>query len=283
VPARRLSIGALLAAVAATSLIATTTATAASPGSQSASLGPVSATVTFLSAPSSVVAPYSDLHLAITSAGATLYSAPVATLFCGTSCWPDHPAVPFVHVVDLNGDGQTEVVLDLYSGGAHCCSIDEVYSIDPMSGAVTQTEHVWGDPDAPLQDLSHNGQLEFVSADDRFAYEFDAFAFSGLPLQIERFTDGAFVDVTRSYPTLVTADATRWYRIYRENIRMHTALGALAAWAADEDRLGHLALVTRVLSRENRHGHLIADSPPWRGGRAYINELQRFLTRTGYR
>ena len=243
----------------------------------------MTATVTYLSAPNSLAAPYSDLRLTITSAGATLYSAPVTTHFCGTECWPDHPATPFVHVVDLNGDGQTEVVVDLYSGGAHCCSIDDVYSIDAGSGAVTETERVWGDPDASLQDLSHNGRLEFLTADDRFAYAFDAFAFSGLPLLIERFTNGAFVDVTSTYPALVAADATRWYRLYRENIRTHTGLGALAAWAADEDTLGREALVSRVLSRENRHGHLHSDGPPWKGGSAYVNQLQRFLKRTGYR
>ena len=264
------------------SLVAAAPATAATPHSQTASLGPVTATVTYDSVSSGVL-PYSNLHLSITRSGTSLYSAPVDTKACGTECDPDHPDAPFLHVVDLNGDGQTEVVLDVYTGGAHCCSVDVIYSIDPTSGAVTPVEHNWGDPGATLEDLSHDGRLEFVTADDRFAYTFDAFAFSGLPIEVERFAGGTFTDVTNAYPALIAPDARRWYRLYRENLRTHTALGAVAAWAADEDRLGHAALVARTLARENRLGHLRSDGAPWKGGRAFINELQRFLMKTGYR
>jgi hypothetical protein len=281
--AGRPPIGRLLAATALATLAAAAPATAATTGTQTASLGPVTATVTYQSAPSSAVAPYSDVALTITRSGATLYSVAVDSKLCGTECWPDHPDAPFLHVVDLNDDGQTEVVLDLYSGGAHCCSLDEVYSINPTTGAVSQAEHVWGDPEGTLEDLSHDGRLEFVSADDRFAYTFDAYAFSGLPIQIERFNGSTFTDVTDAYPALIAPDAKQWYADYRENIGSHEGLGFLAAWAADEDRLGHASLVARVLARENRLGHLRSDGAPWKGGRAYINELQRFLVKAGYR
>ncbi len=275
--------GLFLVAAALSPLVDAAPAPAATPGSQTASLGPVSATLTYVSDPNSAVAPYSNLHLTITRSGTTLYSAPVTTQACAGGCEPDHPGSPFVHVLDLNADGQTEVVVDLYTGGAHCCSVDDVYSIDPTSGSVTQTEHVWGDPGARLEDLSHDGRLEFVSADDRFAYEFDAFAFSGLPIQIERFVHGAFVDVTDAYPALIVRDAKGWSATYRQNDNAGEGLGALAAWAADEDRLGHAALVARVLARENRLGHLRSDGAFWKGGRAFIKELQRFLATTGYR
>lgn len=283
--ARPRLIGRCLAAAAVAALAAAAPAAAASTTStQSASLGPVTATASYQTNSGSGAEPYSGVALTITRAGTTLYSAPVHTTFCDSGCWPDHPTGdPFVHVVDLNNDGQTEVVLDLFSGGAHCCSIDEIYSIDTTTGAVSQTERVWGDPDATLADLSHDGRLEFLTADDRFAYAFDAFAFSGLPVEVVRFAAGTFTDVTKSYPALVAPDATRWYRIYRENIRSHTGLGALAAWAADEDSLGHPDVVARVLARENRHGHLISDGFPWKGGRAYIKQLQRELTKWGYR
>ncbi len=272
----------LTAVATLASLVAAAPASAATAHSETASLGSVSATLTYDTVTSGAF-PYANLQLSITRSGTPIYSAPVVTKACGTECEPDHPDTPSLHVVDLNGDGQTEVVLDLFTGGAHCCSVDAIYSIDPTSGAVTQAEHSWGDPGATLADLSHDGRLEFVTADDRFAYAFDAFAFSGLPIEVERFAGGTFTDVTNAYPALVALDATRWYRLYRENIRTHTGLGALAAWAADEDRLGHAALVARTLSSENRLGHLRADGAPWKGGRAFINELGRFLAKTGYR
>ncbi len=283
--AARAAVRCALVATALTALFAVAPAAAATNTvTETATLGPVSATAAYRSTPSSLIAPYSDVTLTITRSGTTLYSAAADSTFCGTECWPDHPGgPPFLHVVDLDGDGQTEVVLDLYSGGAHCCSLDEIYSIDPTTGAVSQAEHVWGDPEGRLEDLSHDGRLEFVSADDRFAYTFDAYAFSALPIEIERFVGGAFIDVTDDYPALIASDANRWYADYRQGIGAREGLGFLAAWAADEDRLGHPGLVARVLARENRLGHLRSDGPPWKGGRAYVKELQRFLIKAGYR
>jgi len=243
--------------------------------------GGTSATVSYrASSGSSTGPPYSDLHLTITRDGSTAYDAAVRSPFCGTACWPDvWPGHGFLTVADADGTGSPDVILDLYSGGAHCCSIVQIYRFDAQGGTYTIIQRDFGDPGASLERLA--GSYVFVSADDRFAYTFAAFAFSGLPLAIWRLDTGGFTDVTRRFPALIAADAARQYHAYTANRAQGFGLGFIAAWAADEDLLGHGALVGRTLARANRDGGLrSADGLPQ--GSAFIAALQRFLIKCGY-
>jgi hypothetical protein len=58
-------------------------------------------------------------------------------------------------------------------------------------------------------------------------------------------------------------------------------VGVIAAWAADEDLLGHTRLVSRYLHRQAAAGHL--HSSFGAGGPRFVAKLQRFLRRRGYR
>src|SRR5436190_4683039 len=75
---------------------------------------------------------------------------------------------------DLDGDGEPEVVVDLYTGGAHCCFYSRIYRYAQPSYVALR--HDWGDLGYRLRDLDHDGVPELVSADDRFAYAFTAYA-----------------------------------------------------------------------------------------------------------
>jgi hypothetical protein len=177
------------------------------------------------------------------------------------------------------------MILDLYSGGAHCCSIEQVFSFDPARTTYVETERNFGDPGDQIVDLSHDGRFEFLTADDRFAYEFTDYAASGLPVQVLRFSAGRFVNVTRSYPGLVAKDARRWLAAFRRLARQHyqDSVGVVAAWAADQDLLGHTGRVNRFLVRQLRAGHLkSALGPQEPGGRKFIAKLRKFLREHGY-
>jgi hypothetical protein len=54
----------------------------------------------------------------------------------------------------------------------------------------------------------------------------------------------------------------------------------MAAWAADEDLLGHVKLVNRYLAQQAKAGHL--NSPLYPGGKRFVTKLQKFLRRHGY-
>jgi hypothetical protein len=201
-------------------------------GAESASLGHVSATLTdqIRVKPGS---PYEEKVLSatlnITRAGQVAYSGPVTSSlpYCKVEypgqCWPQGARIespefavmyPSLQVLELASTGEPAVVVHLYSGGAHCCHVDQVFSWNPATATYEAAERLWGSFVPRISDLSHNGQLEFVTGDNRFEYQFASFAFSGFPLQIFAVRGGTFVDVTRSYPAQLADDARSKYRHY---------------------------------------------------------------------
>jgi hypothetical protein len=187
---------------------------------------------------------------------------------------------------DLDGDGEPEVLVALYSGGAHCCTISTIWGFDAATGAYTRLRHNWLDAGYRLRDVGRDGTLEFDSRDARFAFAFAPYAFSWLPVQVYRWRDGKLVDVTRKFPKLLRRDAKRAFRTYRRVRREKDAnvRGVLAGYAADKYRLGQRRRANRALRRALRRGDLdkayAFDSGPF--GRKYIKRLKRLLKRYGY-
>ena len=265
---------------ALTLLVAPATALATT---QTAQLGDVSATFTFTGSYPN----YTGLHLSIAQGTTVFYDQPVVSSVCGKYCAPGSPSAKesSVRVLDLEHSGQPDVILDLYSGGAHCCSIEQVFSFDPGTMTYAMTQHDFGDPGEQVVDLGHNGRYEFLTADDRFAYEFTDYAASGLPIQILTFSGRHFVNVTRDYPKLIARDAARWLKAFNSMAKQHylDSVGVVAAWVADEELLGHVRLVNRFLSRQVALGHLnSALSPQEPGGAKFVAKLRRFLRTHGY-
>jgi hypothetical protein len=232
--------------------------------------------------------PYFDLRLQITRAGESFYEQQVSSRYCLESCVPEPiGAGPTktspLAVVDLEGNGEPAVVLELSTGGAHCCTIVQVFSFDPGTMTYGPLERDFGDPGAVITDLAGDRHLEFESADDRFAYEFAPYAYSGLPLRVWSFLEGRFIDVTKQFPTAIEADAKPQFRSFLANRRQGYGLGLIAAWAADEELLGHQALIRATLAREVRHGRLRSHEHYAPSGRAFVIKLMRFLAHNGYR
>jgi hypothetical protein len=260
--------------------IAVATASAATVSrSRSVSRDGTTATIRYHRATINGPVPFSDLRLAISRDGRRLRDGPVRSAFCRTLCWPALvPGVPPLRVVDLEPGGSPDVVLNLYSGGAHCCYITQVYRF--AAGRYARVEHDFGDPGATFERLGP--RFVFFSADDRFAYRFEPFAFSAFPVQIWTFARGRFADVTRDYPRLVAVDAHQQWLSFAANDPQGTGLGFLAAWAADQDLLGRSALVARRLATLRSEGRLRSTLPFTPHGAAFIAALQRFLGKAGY-
>ena len=250
---------------------------------QTAESGNVTATFTF----SGSYPNFTDLHLTIAQGSTVFYDEPVASKLCGSYCAPGSPSgkTSSVHVLDVEHDGQPDVVLDLYSGGAHCCSIEQIFSFDPGTMTYAMTQHYFGDPGEEIVDLGHNGRYQFLTADDAFAYEFTDFAASGLPIQIFTFSHRHFFNVTRHYPKLIARDAARWLKAFNSMATQHypDSVGVVAAWAADEELLGHVKLVNSFLAMQLKAGHLnSALSPEEPGGARFVAKLRKFLRTHGY-
>ncbi|MGF1538804.1 MAG: hypothetical protein ACFB4J_20270 [Elainellaceae cyanobacterium] len=177
-------------------------------------------------------------------------------------------------VQDLDQDGEPEVLIDFYSGGAHCCWFSQIYRYRADQNDYVVQEHYWGNSGSPqVSDLEGDGQPEFVSYDDRFAYQFAAYANSGLPLQIWRYDDGAFLDVTRQYPERVYDSAYQlWQQYQSARNRGSEVKGYLAAY-----------LATKHLLDQGEDGWQRVQTV-YRGGDRpqFFSELSTFLQQTGY-
>jgi len=264
---------ALAYAVAAVFAAAPAAALAAT---QSASSGIVSASFSYQG---SVGPTLKDETLTIERSGQVAYAAPVTANLCTVSIPCDPASNHSVHVVDLEAGGEPDVVLDLFSGGANCCTVEQVFSYDPGTMTYVKTERDFGQVGEKLEDLSHDGRLEFLSADSSFECTFTDCADSGAPIQILAFADRRFTNVTTAYPKLIAKDAAKWLRLYQHHLS--AGLGLIAPWAADEDLLGHSAQAKAYLAQQLAAHHL-KGQPFYPGGRKFVTALDRFLRKHGY-
>jgi hypothetical protein len=160
------------------------------------------------------------------------------------------PADSMVKVADLDGDGEPEVLVDSFSGGAHCCFTTRVLTFNGTG--YTPTDIEWRDVSYHLTDADGDGRPELVGADPVFSGAFTAYAASAFPpmvLQVER---GATVDVTRRFPALIRADAKARLRDLRKARKGDEVRGILAAYVADQYLLGRGAKGTAEVDHQRR-------------------------------
>jgi len=213
----------------------------------------------------------------------TLFHGTVSNRACGSGCVVSTaPLDPPVRFAPLDGSGSADVLVDLYTGGAHCCTVLDVFRPSAALGGryVLSAAHNFADAGYRLERI---GSLElFRTVDPSFAYAFTDYADSGEPLEIMRLSGVRFVNVTSRYPRLVRRDAARWMRAYR---RAHgrNDVGLIAAWAADEARLGRWSSARAYLVAQARAGRLRSTLfPRADGGMRFIAQLETLLRREGY-
>jgi hypothetical protein len=269
----------LIIALMAVALLIVTAVAWAAGSIQSASAGGVTATFTYSGSGINVKHP----RLKIARAGQTAYDQPVHAAVCGTQCGPGAfgPHQRSVRVIRLQPGGQPDVLLELYSEGASCCFIDQVFSYAPATHGYVKAEHDFGSYGAALRRLGSARRWRFISGDENFKYAFTDGADSGEPIQIWSFSGGRFHNLTRRYPTLITSDAARWLRLFKHHL--NNGVGLIAAWAADEELLGHDRRVQSTLATAARHGDLRDGGDGLATGKRFITELNRLLHRLGYR
>jgi subtilisin-like proprotein convertase family protein len=247
------------------------------------SRGPVAADLSFRESDST----YSDIRISIRRRGHLALSASLSRLVCRTCPASGVDAVlndPLA-ISDLEGDGEPEVILNVFTGGAHCCLYTIFFRFDGRG--YRSIAHDWGDlPGYGLADLDRDGRPELVSSDDRFSYAFTAYASSVRPAQIWHYDRGRLFDVTSSYPSTIRSDAGHIWREYLGERKDRTSdlRGLLAAWLADEYRLGRGAEGWQRIRTALRRGELSAPrvDPLWPAGRKYLSALRSFLVKTGY-
>jgi hypothetical protein len=183
-----------------------------------------------------------------------------------------------VSVTDVDGDGEPEVVLDLYWGGAHCCWYSQIYRYVSANRRYTPLVQVWGNFGYVFADLDHDGTQELVTRDDRFSYAFGSFADSRWPVRILRYKTGKLTVVTASYASEIGRDANALWHAAMNPKRKGSNQGIVAAWAADECLVGHTTVAFKTIDRLSRSGKIHGE----RSRVAFERRLRSFLRRTGY-
>jgi len=233
---------------------------------------------------------YRDVRIKITRAGAVLHDALVPAPCDECSAAPQgigDAENPSVQARDLDADGEPEVLVDLYTGGAHCCSFTQIYRHDAATNTYRRTKGSWYDYGYELVDLDKDGSPEFRSADFRFAAAFTAYAASGAPPRILKFAGGRLADVTRSYRSIVKQNLKEYlslYKKYRKDRELNDVRGFLAAYTADKYLLGQRKTAFDLVYAAYRRGELRAQfGDTSASGKRYISALRKFLRKAGYR
>jgi len=223
--------------------------------------------------PSADVKIYRRLRVRVERGASVVFDREICAQVCGPA---PGGAIAFRNVW---GSRSPEVVVSLYTGGAHCCFENEFVLLRPHGRAIG-VFHDWGDLGYRGQWL--HGRYWLVTGDDRFAYAYTSFAGSAFPMQVWTIdAPGRLVDVTRKRLDLVAANAKRLWKTYVANRKRGDVLGVVAPWCADEYLLGKRSVCNDELERALAHGYLRADGlGP--GGRAFITKLHRDLARWGY-
>jgi hypothetical protein len=247
---------------------------------QRVSTGTVTAVLTYMQQAGAVRGP----ELQISRAGRVVHDEQLRRVGC-----PDCPGWRFAGGLvlrDLDADGEPELAVDVYTGGAHCCTYSLLYRYDAASGRYAASVRAWGNAGYVLSDLDRDGRPELASRDDRFAAAFTPYAASASPLRVWRYERGRLIDVTRRFRAELERDSAVLWRDYLRARRRepHDVRGLLAAWCAEQVLLGRAPEAWRRLDGALRRGELgrarSVDGYP--AGRRYLGALRAFLRRAGY-
>jgi len=225
---------------------------------------------------------FERVRMKIVRRGRTVVDAPIQKIGCG-ECRDFRPVAVKVH--DLDG-GEPEVLLDLYSGGAHCCLFTLILHYDLATKRYRWRLANWGNYGSRLVDLDRDGLPEFSAYDERFLYTFTAYVFSAAPVQIWHYRQGKLIDVTRAFPKEIERSAADLAKSFLKVPveKDFDARSYVAAYVADQYLLGRPAEAKRALDFALAHGELYKGKSHLGlpAGRNFIAVLMKDLRSWGY-
>ena len=161
--------------------------------------------------------------------------------------FPDEMGRPSIFITEMDpANTKPEVVVEFYSGGAHCC--ESIYVLEEVPGrpgewqTVDLGQHDGGE--RPPQDLDGDGLSEIVTKDSSFLYAYGSYAESYAPPVIISVRKGHRVDLTRrpSMRPFLRKEEKRIRAIMRDpdfrNDRGYIPNGVLAGYVALKILLG---------------------------------------------
>ncbi|NER04798.1 MAG: hypothetical protein F6K17_20440 [Okeania sp. SIO3C4] len=183
-----------------------------------------------------------------------------------------------VQLLDLDGNGESEVLVDLvtinnsdvvFDGGTYSF----IYLYEPTRNKYSMLRHFWGNVNYRITDLDKDNIPEFKGVDGRFTNVFSNINDTRFPIRIWQYRQGEMLDVTRQYPVQINTSASElWLEFYKRSSQNKNVKGVLAAYLANKYLLGQKEdgwqLIEKVYQNSDRE--------------VYFENLRQFLADKGY-
>lgn len=135
-----------------------------------------------------------------------------------------------IKAYDFTGDGSKEIVIEYYSGGAHCCFSLNIFSIYNDKFTVLDTLFL-GNAGYKVEDLDNNGEFELITSNDMFAYEFTNYAQSRFSILIYQFKNNKLELVNNEFENEVLAHINE----LKDELKEYTKNGFECPKSAEEE------------------------------------------------
>ncbi|HEY9880284.1 MAG TPA: hypothetical protein V6D29_17645 [Leptolyngbyaceae cyanobacterium] len=189
---------------------------------------------------------------------------------------------------DLDSDGSPEVIVQAFTGGAHCCMAITTYTWQDGNYQAIPFNLLDGGG-GEFKDLNGDGLTEFLSFDNAFFYAFGSYAGSFPPSLILTFENGEYRDSTTQFHDYLKSTAWEMYQSFQERGSGSMDVNALlAGYVAQKIRLGEyqegwnfmLAHYDKTtdwgLADYDQDGNVVRSYPN------FPTALRSFLTELGY-
>jgi hypothetical protein len=191
-----------------------------------------------------------------------------------------------------------DVIMEGFSGGAHCCQQPVFYAFDGSHRrydkvvdltAPKSTLGVAWDDNGGFEPMKVGDQILLRTEDDHFAYAFGCFACTPMPIQLDSFGDSGLTNVTGQHPLIIGREAAQLKGLSlsqaADEKRTGTGpFGPLAAFVADECALGRGAeawTTVRDLQKTGKLDNELFYANTLTTG-SFVAKLQTFLVKGEY-
>ncbi len=113
---------------------------------------------------------------------------------------------------DLNKNGITDLEIQSFSGGAHCCFSTTLLELSNPASVVF--DHAFSECPALSDDLDGDGIPEYQSCDDRWAYEYCSYAESPLPTVVWKWNGENYEIANAEFPQAYQAEIARALELF---------------------------------------------------------------------
>lgn len=109
----------------------------------------------------------------------------------------------------LSSDGKKTILIDVYSGGAHCCNTLYACKIKYDKLLFTDTLYL-ADSYFDVEDIDKNGKEEILANNMMFAYAFTNFAETRAPYMVFTVENDRFKDISKKFPGIFKTQIDEW-------------------------------------------------------------------------